>query len=53
MTSRPRAYLRVASDDYIGKEFKLEEICLLYGRSSSLLDNWDRPLAEIVEILPP
>jgi chorismate-pyruvate lyase len=53
VTSRSRGYLRVASDDYIGKELKLDDIFLLYGRSSSLIDGWDRPLAEIIEILPP
>jgi hypothetical protein len=25
----------------------------LYGRRNTLVDAWDRPLAEIVEILPP
>jgi hypothetical protein len=53
IASRPRAYLRVASDDYINKALNLQGICFLYGRRNSLMDNWDRPLAEIVEILPP
>ena len=51
--SRPSAYLRVASDDYINKALKLDGISFLYGRRNCLMDNWDRPLAEIVEILPP
>jgi chorismate-pyruvate lyase len=53
VNSRPRAFLRVASDDYINKALKLQGICFLYGRRNCLLDNWGRPLAEIVEILPP
>ncbi len=53
VASRPRAYLRVASDDYINKALRLEGIHFLYGRRNTLLDNWERPLAEVVEILPP
>ena len=51
--SRPSAYFRVASDDYMNRALNLRGISFLYGRRNSLLDNWDRPLAEIVEILPP
>lgn len=53
LQSRPSAYLRIASDDYINKGLSLDGISFLYGRRNCLLDNWERPLAEIVEILPP
>lgn len=52
-TSRPSAFLRVASDDVIGPALKLAGEQFLYGRRNTLVDQWDRPLAEIVEILPP
>ncbi len=51
--SKPRAYFRVASDEFINSALKLRGISFLYGRRNCLMDNWDRPLAEIVEILPP
>jgi len=51
--SRPSAYLRIASDDYINRGLNLQGTSFLYGRRNCLMDNWDRPLAEIVEILPP
>jgi hypothetical protein len=51
--SRPRAYLRMVSDKFIERALKLKECKILFGRRNTLLDEWDRPLAEIVEILPP
>ncbi|HUD49077.1 MAG TPA: hypothetical protein VMR33_19770 [Candidatus Baltobacteraceae bacterium] len=51
--SRPRAFLHMASDDFIGRALNLKERQFLYGRRNTLLDAWERPLAEIVEILPP
>jgi hypothetical protein len=51
--SRPRAFLRMASDDFIERALDLKERQFLYGRRNTLLDAWERPLAEIVEILPP
>jgi chorismate-pyruvate lyase len=51
--SRPRAFLRVASDDFIQAALGLTHAASLYGRRNTLIDAWDRPLAEIVEILPP
>lgn len=50
--SRPRAFLRMTSDEFIGRALNLKERQLLYGRRNTLLDAWERPLAEIVEILP-
>lgn len=52
-TSHPQAYLRVASDDFINHALDLAGSQCLYGRRNRLLDRWERPLAEIVEILPP
>jgi chorismate-pyruvate lyase len=52
-SSRPRAYLRVASDHFIQTALSLDAEAFLYGRRNTLVDAWDRPLAEIVEILPP
>lgn len=51
--SRPRAYLRMASDEFIERALNLEGRQFLYGRRNTLIDAWERPLAEIVEILPP
>lgn len=52
-SSRPKAYLRVFSDDFINTALKLAKSQWLYGRRNTLWDPQQRPLAEIVEILPP
>lgn len=52
-SSRPAVFLRLNSDTFISSALHLEEGSVLYGRRNSLLDAWDQPLAEIVEILPP
>ena len=52
-TSRPRAFLRVVSDAFINEALRLTGAHLLYGRRNTLADAQGRPLAEIVEILPP
>jgi chorismate-pyruvate lyase len=51
--SRPKAFLRVASDQIINEALQLTGAHVLYGRRNTLFDPQDRPLAEIVEILPP
>ena len=51
--SRPGAFLRLASDKYIDGALQLQGPHLLHGRRNSLVDARERPLAEIVEILPP
>ena len=51
--SRPRAFLRLASDRFINEALRLAGANVLYGRRNTLLDSQERPLAEIVEILPP
>jgi len=52
-SSQPRAYLRLASDEFINRTLDLSGPQCLYGRRNTLVDAWERPLAEIVEILPP
>ena len=51
--SRPKAFLRVQSDALINSVLKLDGAHTLYGRRNTLWDPQHRPLAEIVEILPP
>jgi chorismate-pyruvate lyase len=51
-TSRPRAYLRLATDKLINEVLELSGAQVLYGRRNTLFDPQHRPLAEIVEILP-
>ena len=51
--SRPKAFLRVASDKTINSLLGLSGANLLYGRRNTLLDSAGHSLAEIVEILPP
>jgi chorismate-pyruvate lyase len=52
-SSRPKAFLRLRSDDFINQSLKLSGQHWLYGRRNTLFDSQQRPLAEIVEILPP
>lgn len=52
-TSRPVAFLRFASDKLINGLLGLTGAQFLYGRRNRLLDGQERPLAEIIEILPP
>lgn len=52
-TSRPKAYLKIEADDFICHSLSLKPGQTLYGRRNTLFDPQQRPLAEIVEILPP
>jgi chorismate-pyruvate lyase len=52
-SSHPGPCLRMASDSFIDGVLHLQGTQFLYGRRNSLVDSWDRPLAEIVEVLPP
>jgi chorismate-pyruvate lyase len=52
-SSRPKAYLKIQSDDLINRALQLEGEHTLYGRRNTLFDPKKRALAEIVEILPP
>lgn len=51
-SSRPKAFLRIESDDFINTALKTTGKQWLYGRRNTLWDPEHRPLAEIVEILP-
>ncbi|HZO83798.1 MAG TPA: hypothetical protein VFC26_01210 [Verrucomicrobiae bacterium] len=51
--SRPKAFLRVASDRLISGALQLTGTHRLYGRCNRLSDQKGNPLADIVEILPP
>lgn len=51
--SRPQTFLRVTSDALINRALGLDGPHQLYGRRNTLTDPAGRPLAEIVEILPP
>ncbi len=52
-SSRPKAFIRVASDKVINEALGLHGAHILYGRRNTLFDPEGQPLAEIVEILPP
>jgi chorismate-pyruvate lyase len=51
--SRPKAFLRIASDRPISGALQLKGTHRLYGRCNRLSDPQGNPLADIVEILPP
>ena len=52
-SSRPKAFFRLRSDGVIGRALGLVRPQILYGRRNTLLDAVNRPLAEVVEVLPP
>ena len=52
--SKPHSFLAITSDGFINRALNLPDgTHSVYGRRNTLVDPWDRPLAEIVEILPP
>lgn len=51
--SRPKAFLRIASDRLISGALRINGTHRLYGRCNRLSDPKGNPLADIVEILPP
>ena len=52
-SSRPKAFFRLEADALMIQALKLAGPQVLYGRRNTLLDPVQRPLAEVVEILPP
>lgn len=52
-TSRPKAFLRMGADEFMGEALGVPAGAALYGRRNSLLVSDRRAFAEIVEILPP
>ena len=51
--SRPKAFIRIASDQTVNGLLGLSGAHVLYGRRNTLLDPAGEPIAEIIEILPP
>lgn len=51
--SRPKAFIKVVSDEIINQALGLNGAQVLYGRRNTHLDSQLRSLSEIVEILPP
>lgn len=52
-SSKPKAFLRITADAFIKGALQISGKQVLYGRRNTLFDPQHRPLAEIVEILPP
>lgn len=52
-TSRPKAFLKIESDEFMAASLGMSGKHVLYGRRNTLADPQQRPLAEVVEILPP
>jgi len=52
-TSRPKAFLKVASDPLINEALEIKGAHILYGRRNTHFDSEGLPLAELVEVLPP
>lgn len=50
--SRPSAFFRIDSDDFISGSLGIAPHRVLHGRRNTLLNPYNRPLAEVVEILP-
>ena len=50
--SKPQSYFKVKADEHIQKQLELSGPVTLFGRANLLLTEDERPLANIVEILP-
>jgi chorismate-pyruvate lyase len=48
-----KAFFELQPDRLICRAFQLEKPATLYGRKATIFDSQQRPLSEIVEILPP
>ncbi len=51
--TQAKAFLRLEADEFIQRAFGLKQAHTLYGRRATIADPQQRPLSEIVEILPP
>ena len=51
--SRPKAFLKVGSDSFIEGALSLPAPSFVFARRNALLDSAQRPMAEVLEILPP
>lgn len=52
-SSRPKAFFRLQADPFMIEALQLRQPGILFGRRNTLSDPVGRPLAEVVEILPP
>lgn len=52
-SSKPKAFFRLRADALMMRALQISEPHVLYGRRNTLSDSVNRPLAEVVEILPP
>jgi chorismate-pyruvate lyase len=50
--TRPKAFFRVTADDLIARTLGVAAGTELYGRRATIFDPQQRPISEIVEILP-
>jgi chorismate-pyruvate lyase len=51
--SRTKSFLTVTADRLISAALNLSDGHTLYGRRNTIVDPWERPLAETVEVLAP
>ena len=51
--SQPSAYFSIVGDERINRALGVARPCTLYGRCNTLIGDDGRPIAEVVEILPP
>lgn len=52
-SSHPSAYFAITGDDLINNALGVVEACTLYGRCNTLIADNGKPIAEVVEVLPP
>jgi chorismate-pyruvate lyase len=52
-STQAKAFFRLHSDEFISKALGMPQSKMLYGRRATIFDSKQRPLSEVVEILPP
>jgi hypothetical protein len=52
-SSRPKGFFSLCADARMTRALRMAKPQILYGRRNTLFDTTQRPLAEVVEILPP
>ena len=50
--TRAKAFFRVIADELISRVLQLPQGTILFGRKATIVDAQQRPISEIVEILP-